>query len=270
MLDHTVACVTLLTLLAEPLARFGAAASPAAAADTLAGPVPAAVCQVLPRTQMRLRLSLFDEGDRLNADAISQHASEIWRAEGLSFEWLPLDAPPSWTNLDVWVQIRRGPVVGAESSIGAVRFQGQVPSKLIQVSIENTAKRVVANLSARWRIELGAFFSLEVADSRQVLERALGYAVAHELGHYVLATKDHAGSGLMRQSFDPAADLAPASKDATLDPKNRDRLRQRIDLAGQCQAAAPAVSTPGTAAGRPPAAAASAAPAAATRAPSGD
>ena len=267
MLDHTVACATLLTLLAEPLAHFGAAASPAATAPE---PVPAAVCQVLPRTQMRLRLSLFDEGDRLNADAISQHASDIWSAEGLVFEWLPHDAPPSWTNLDVWVQIRRGPVVGAESSIGAVRFQGEVPSKLIQVSIANTAKRVVANLSSRWRIELGAFFSLEVADSRQVLERALGYAVAHELGHYVLATKDHAGSGLMRQSFDPAADLAPASKDATLDPKNRDRLRRRIDLASQCQAAAPAVSTPGTTAGRPPAAAASAAPAAATRAPSED
>jgi hypothetical protein len=240
VLDHTVAYVALLALLAEPLGYLRGAALPTAAAHN-PGPVPAAVCQVLPRTQMRLRLSLFDEGDRLNADTISQHVSQIWRAEGLALEWLPLDAPPSWTNLDAWVQIRRGPVVGAESSIGAVRFQGQVPSKLIQVSIANTAKRVVANLATRWRIELGAFFSLQVADSRQVLERALGFAVAHELGHYVLATKSHAGSGLMRQSFDPAADLAPRSTHAALDPKNRARLRQRIDLASQCQAASPAI-----------------------------
>ena len=237
MLDHTVAYVALLTLLAEPLGLLRGAALPAEAVHN-PGPVPAAVCQVLPRTQMRLRLSFFDEGDRLNAAAIVQHASHIWRAEGLELEWLPLDAPPSWTNLDAWVQIRRGPVAGAESSIGAVRFQGEVPSKLIQVSIANAAKHVVSNLSARWRIELGAFFSLQVGDSRQVLERALGYAVAHELGHYLLATKDHAADGLMRQSFDPAADLEPASKDATLDATNRDRLRQRIDMASQCQAAA--------------------------------
>jgi hypothetical protein len=235
MVDHTVACVTLLTLLADPL---GVAALPAAAGANGVEPVTARVCQVLPRTQMRLRLSLFDEGDRLNAGAISRHASQIWQAEGLSFEWLPLNAPPSWTNLDAWVQIRRGPVVGAESSIGAVRFQGDVPSKLIQVSIAAAVKRVVANLSARLRIDPQAFFSLEVADSRQVLERALGYAVAHELGHYLLATKEHSSAGLMRQSFDPVADLAPRSTDTTLDPENRDRLRERIDMASQCQAAA--------------------------------
>jgi len=237
MVDHTVACVTLLTLLAEPLGHLGAAALSAAGANS-AGPVPAAVCQVLPRTQMRLRLSMVDEGDRLNAGAISQHASQIWQAEGLSIEWLPPNAPPSWKNLDAWVQIRRGPVAGAESAFGAVRFQGEVPSKLIQVSIANTAKRVVSNLSARLRLPPGAFFSLEVGDSRQVLERALGYAVAHELGHYLLATKEHSGAGLMRQSFDPAADLAPRSTNATLDPDNRDRLRQRIDMASQCQAVA--------------------------------
>lgn len=240
MLDHAVAFATLLALLAEPPgARLGAA--PPAAAANSTGPVPAAVCQVLPRPQMRLRLSLFDEGDRLNAEAIAQHAAQIWQAEGLSFEWLPIDNPPSWTNLDAWVQIRRGPVVGAESSIGAVRFRGDVPSKLIQVSIANTTKRVAANLSARLRIEPQAFFSLQVAESRQVVERALGYAVAHELGHYLLATKKHAGAGLMRQSFDPADNLAPRSSLTTLDPKNRARLRQRIDLASECQAAAPVI-----------------------------
>ena len=190
---------------------------------------------------MRLRLSIFDEGDRLNADTISQHATQIWHAEGLAFEWLPRDTQPSWSNLDAWVQIRRGPVVGAESSIGAVRFQGQVPSKLIQVSIDATAKRMASNLAARWRLAPRVFFSLQVADSRQVLERALGYAVAHELGHYLLATKEHASTGLMRQSFDPSADLKPQSKEATLDPKNRDRLRQRIDMASQCQAAVPVI-----------------------------
>ena len=145
MSDHTVAYVAVLALLAEPFGSPRGSALPTAPAHN-PGPVPAVVCQVLPRTQMRLRLSLFDEGDRLNADAISQHAAQIWHAEGLSFEWLPLDNPPSWTNLDAWVQVRRGPVVGAESSIGAVRFKGDVPSKLIQVSIANTTRRVVANL----------------------------------------------------------------------------------------------------------------------------
>ena len=159
MLDHAVAYVALLALLGEPIGSPRGAALPTAAAHN-PGPLPAGVCQVLPRPVMRLRLSIFDEGDRLNADAISQHAAQIWHAEGLSFEWLPLDNPPSWTNLDAWVQVRRGPVVGAESSIGAVRFKGDVPSKLIQVSIANTTRRVVTNLSARLRIDPQAFFSL--------------------------------------------------------------------------------------------------------------
>ena len=134
-----------------------------------------------------------------------------------------------------------GRSLAPESSIGAVRFKGDVPSKLIQVSIANTTKRVVSNLAARLRLDSQAFFSLEVADSRQVVERALGYAVAHELGHYLLATEKHSGAGLMRQSFNPAADLAPRSTDTTLDPKNRARLRQRIDMASQCQVAASAI-----------------------------
>jgi hypothetical protein len=38
---------------------------------------------------------------------------------------------------------------------------------------------------------------------RQALGRVLGRAVAHEMGHYLLHTPDHARTGLMRATFHP-------------------------------------------------------------------
>ena len=51
--------------------------------------------------------------------------------------------------------------------------------------------------------------------------RALGRALAHELGHYVLQTKAHSTRGLMRASWPSGAFLSPDDRLFTLSPSER-------------------------------------------------
>jgi hypothetical protein len=66
----------------------------------------------------------------------------------------------------------------------------------------------------------------------------LGYTAAHELGHFVLAMKTHASSGIMKPTYrQPEAMFDPESWQ--LDQRNVLRLQQR--LASACAGRAVAV-----------------------------
>ena len=55
----------------------------------------------------------------------------------------------------------------------------------------------------------------------RLLPRALGRALAHELGHYLLARRDHSRAGLMREAFRPE-DLADAGEGQRMQLARRD------------------------------------------------
>jgi hypothetical protein len=68
-----------------------------------------------------------------------------------------------------------------------------------------------------------------------LLSRALGRALAHEIGHYLLPTSRHTARGLMRAHFSPSELLEPAHRQRYgLDPVDRDALRS-------CRAVAAAI-----------------------------
>ena len=59
-----------------------------------------------------------------------------------------------------------------------------------------------------------------------LLSRALGRALAHEIGHYLLGTSRHTALGLMRAHFSPLELLEPATRQRYgLDSVDRDALR---------------------------------------------
>jgi hypothetical protein len=62
----------------------------------------------------------------------------------------------------------------------------------------------------------------------RLLPQALGRALAHELGHYLLNRREHAPRGLMRAAFRPedVADLAVGQR-LGLSAPDRQRLRAR-------------------------------------------
>jgi hypothetical protein len=80
--------------------------------------------------------------------------------------------------------------------LGWIEFVNGEPQPAITVSVA-AARRLVAAGSWRGR----PFSALPSAVSRTFLQRALGRAIAHEIGHYLLRSKTHEHRGLMRPTF---------------------------------------------------------------------
>jgi hypothetical protein len=82
----------------------------------------------------------------------------------------------------------------------------------------------------------------------QIIARALGRALAHELGHFVLRSPHHAPSGLMRARQHASALADPSRKAFVL--TDVDRARLRVVLAAQPSALSMPPDTAGNFAGR--------------------
>ena len=70
----------------------------------------------------------------------------------------------------------------------------------------------------------------------QAMGRIIGRAVAHEIGHFLLASQTHAASGLMRAALDPERMVNPGVEHFKLQPSDVRALRAaRIE---SCEVAA--------------------------------
>ena len=67
-----------------------------------------------------------------------------------------------------------------------------------------------------------------------MLRRALGYVVAHEIGHVLLASKEHGPEGIMRASYVDVKELDAQAPRMTLDNRARERLRLRMAGLATC------------------------------------
>ncbi len=134
-------------------------------------------------------------------------AGDIWRPNGVAFVWLfePEDGAPDRpasdgerypaSTLRVSIGDERGSASKeAETPLGWIVFDGPgEPEPMIHLSYANASalltgsEAVVGNVEAMPRLERELFMS-----------RALGRALAHELGHYLLASKAHTRRGLMQ------------------------------------------------------------------------
>ena len=97
------------------------------------------------------------------------------------------------------------------------------PGHEIHVSV-NAARRLVAGV----RIG-GRSLSAWPAMRETLLGRALGRSVAHEVGHFLLASPQHAGEGLMRPIFLPDDLLTFRTEDYALAPAE---MRALADVTG--------------------------------------
>ena len=84
----------------------------------------------------------------------------------------------------------------AGGGLGWIQFEGDRPSRTIHVS-----RTEVERLG-----EQGRWVGRNIADlapkAQQIfVQRAMAFAIAHEVGHYLLRSKAHAATGLMRARF---------------------------------------------------------------------
>lgn len=92
-------------------------------------------------------------------------------------------------------------------AIAWIPFLDDVPTRIIRVSRPAAMALLKTTSFSDWPPVYIGTPDLQ----RQALGRIIGRALAHEIGHYLLAVPRHAKRGLMRASFDPRLLVHPGT-----------------------------------------------------------
>jgi hypothetical protein len=144
----------------------------------------------------------------------------IWRPHGVQ---VVRSRPPEPRGDEVQLTLELAPSSADRRRLGAVWLVDGVPQDRIVVVPGDVAALVAA---VPWKGRPLAHWPKAVSDG--VKGRALGRVLAHELGHYLLASGAHTSAGLMPRAFS-GADLGSTDRRAfQIDPTYLPRLNARL------------------------------------------
>ena len=115
----------------------------------------------------------------------------IFKSAGISFIWRY--GPPSLTMLTVAIGNQRGMPKDSVMPLGWIVFEDGRPDQQIYLSYANAHQFLLDARSV-----VGTVTNMPRAEREAMIGRTMGRALAHELGHYLLATKVHTQKGLMK------------------------------------------------------------------------
>lgn len=186
----------------------------AAAAHTAAMPVDHPVVHVLVHPEGALA------ADRRTLTEIVGDARDIWRPYAeVTFD-LAGEGVRSAGSLRLVVTDRLS-TLSDGSSLGWIEFVDGRPLNVITVSTTAAAALMKAS---RWG-------GLPKSVQRTFLVRAMARAIAHELGHYLLASREHTVHGLMRGQLTADDVMLPRRSSYRLDRAQVERLRNGVQFA---------------------------------------
>jgi hypothetical protein len=127
-------------------------------------------------------------------DRIIAETDAIWRPMGLTLIWNHGD-PGAARSLEVVIGSSRGSARAdsTDEPLGWIEFDAGVPRPEVYVSYTNAV-----DLLERSRGLVGIASQMPLVERETLIGRAMGRALAHELGHYALASKAHDSRGLMK------------------------------------------------------------------------
>lgn len=150
-------------------------------------------------------------------------ASSVWGQVGVRFAWHVGDSPSSPVRVIVADEIRSA---GPDLPIGWIVFDGPgVPEPQIHVSRANGLRLLQATPGVG-----GRFATMPRREVEVLMGRALGRALAHELGHYLLASEAHTARGLMKAQFPAYALFDESRSPLGFDEQEREALGRRFGL----------------------------------------
>jgi hypothetical protein len=168
--------------------------------------------------------------------AILAEADAIWRPSGISFIWQRTpavsvsytrsgDTAPYVPNtLHLTVGERRGTGKDGRVPLGWIVFDElTVPAQEIYLSYANARQ-----MMAEARGVVGLIDQMPIMQRETLLSRAMGRALAHELGHYLLASKVHTEHGLMKATMTAVELFAPDSQALRIEPAQRRAVAARL------------------------------------------
>jgi hypothetical protein len=215
----------MLTVTSAAIALFASAVAAAGAPAASSADTPPMIVSVIPGAGVSPRL----------VTAVLAEAAAIWRAAGVSFVWrhLPRVVPaaepsapaPSIPNtLRLTIGDNRGVITEGNLPLGWIVFDDvAVPEPAIYLSFANAqAMMDVA------RGVVGPVDQMPLAQRETLLSRAMGRALAHELGHYLLASKLHTPRGLMKAHLTAVELFRPDSGGFRIEPSQRRLVAARL------------------------------------------
>jgi hypothetical protein len=167
--------------------------------------------------------------------SMKDETSKVWSLFDVTINWIdPADAGTSTVDVTVFLEEHGEPAPHPVSERGGV--------VLAELYLPDTPcgtgmARVWVTQARRYAASLSRVPPFPILPERNdmLLSRALGRALAHEIGHYLLGTSRHTRGGLMRAHFFPLELLEPATRwRYGLRKADRDALRS-------CRPVAPAI-----------------------------
>ena len=136
-----------------------------------------------------------------------------------------LDQPRSrWSSCACWCRrCTARPVREGGLALGWIYFDESTPGHRIYVSYAN-----VQQLMLESRGVIGSQDRMPIFEREVLLSRALGRALAHELGHYFLASKAHTDRGLMKAHRTASEFFGPDERPFKLDGAQRSLITARL------------------------------------------
>ena len=164
-----------------------------------------------------------------------EEADAIWRDAGVRIRWTlenENELVPAVPDRGDWLRVvidhNRGMNLGADVALGWVTFEGDQPRPEIHLSytnavdgLERIAPRTMMHLLSQMRTD-------------ELVATALGRALAHELGHYLLELKEHVGGDdLMHADWTADELFGPVRPRFHLNPAQRQAISSKLWPAAQ-------------------------------------
>jgi hypothetical protein len=173
------------------------------------------------RRQLRVRLVPAKGVEAGMRGPVQEEVAELWRPYGVDIvwedAWLENDTRPM-PELFVFFVDRelQAKVGGGATAVAWIQFMDGSPGQLINASV--AAARRLLN-ETRWLDERPIRMAPNNAQDR-LIGTMIGRAIAHEIGHYLLASSKHAREGLMKPLITPAEFVRQGHKHLKLVPED--------------------------------------------------
>ena len=160
----------------------------------------------------------------------------VWRSSGVTFVWqraarvvVPYaraseTGPYVPRTLRLTIGDNRGPALEGRLPLGWIIFDDvAAPEQEIYLSHANAQQ-----LATAVRDSGGGVDQMPISQRETLLARAMGRALAHELGHYLLASKAHTQEGLMKAHLTAAELFSPDTNRLRIEPAQRRTIAARL------------------------------------------
>jgi hypothetical protein len=179
-------------------------------------------CGVQYRHLVRVALSVAPGEAPVDTLSIARVVDQLWEPEGVDIDWIDEERAVTEERLDAWAVVGRT----ADELMQVPPREASLARRTVWISTDEVVARFEQRLSLQ--MQLPRESARHLLRTGQLMERLLGYALGHQLGHAVLGLS-HAQSGLMSADYVPSPG-ASAIVIRDLDAENRRLLHKRFAI----------------------------------------